>query len=290
MNNCPEKKTYRSQRLALSYLDWGNPGAPPLMLIHGSRDHARSWDRIAQQLSEQYRVIVPDLRGHGDSAWAHDGSYSLSSYVFDIHELICQLNLAPLMIVGHSLGGNIAIRTAGTYPNDIVRLVSIEGIGVAPDILRKQAAVPVDERMRKWISDRRSILAREPNRFPSIDDALKRMQAVNPGFPEDLARHLTQHGVRETDDGNFVWKFDQAVRLSPPDDLSQSEKEALWRNIACPILLIHGADSWASNPKEDGRASIFRNARVESIPKAGHWVHHDQSDQFLDLINKFLSV
>ena len=70
----PSSSFYISQRLKLHYVDWGNEAAPPLLLIHGGRDHARSWDWVARDLRRDYHVIAPDLRGHGDSAWAKDRS------------------------------------------------------------------------------------------------------------------------------------------------------------------------------------------------------------------------
>src|SRR3546814_20636320 len=62
-------RTYVSQRLRLHYVDWGNPDAPPLLLLHGGRDHCRNWDWVAQELRSDFHIIAPDLRGHGDSQW-----------------------------------------------------------------------------------------------------------------------------------------------------------------------------------------------------------------------------
>jgi pimeloyl-ACP methyl ester carboxylesterase len=72
----PSSHIYFSQRLRLHYAAWGNPDAPPLLLIHGGRDHCRCWDWVAEDLRRDYRVLAPDLRGHGDSQWAPGGSYS----------------------------------------------------------------------------------------------------------------------------------------------------------------------------------------------------------------------
>jgi len=80
----PTSHRFFSQRLALNYLDWGNPSAPPLVMVHGGMDHARNWDWFAQDLSREWHVICPDLRGHGDSAWSPDGSYAIPFYVSDL--------------------------------------------------------------------------------------------------------------------------------------------------------------------------------------------------------------
>ena len=74
----PTSHTYFSQRLRLHYVDWGNPGKPPLLLVHGGRDHCRNWDWVAEALRDEWHIIAPDLRGHGDSQWSTDGSYTMA--------------------------------------------------------------------------------------------------------------------------------------------------------------------------------------------------------------------
>ena len=86
----PTSRHYFSQRLRLHYVDWGNPEAPPLLLVHGGRDHCRNWDWVAQALRDDWHVICPDLRGHGDSQWSPDGNYAMSSYIYDLDQLIHQ--------------------------------------------------------------------------------------------------------------------------------------------------------------------------------------------------------
>ena len=128
----PTSRVYFSQRLRLHYVDWGNPSAPPLLLLHGGRDHCRNWDWVATALRDEYHVIAPDLRGHGNSAWSASGHYTMASYIYDLAQLVHQQELAPVAIVAHSLGGNIATRYAGVYPDAVRRLVVIEGIGPPP--------------------------------------------------------------------------------------------------------------------------------------------------------------
>ena len=125
----PTSRIYFSQRLRLHYVDWGNPTAPPLLLVHGGRDHCRNWDWVATALRRDWHVLAPDLRGHGDSQWSPDGNYSTSAYIYDLDQLIHQQELAPVTIVAHSLGGNIAIRYTGVFPEKVRKLVAIEGLG-----------------------------------------------------------------------------------------------------------------------------------------------------------------
>ena len=112
----PTSHIYYSQRLRLHYVDWGNRQAPPLLLVHGGRDHCRSWDFVAEAFRGDYHVIAPDLRGHGDSQWIEGGAYMLADYVYDIAQLLHQTRLAPATVIAHSLGGAISLQYAGSFP------------------------------------------------------------------------------------------------------------------------------------------------------------------------------
>ncbi len=277
----PTSRTYFSQRLRLHYVDWGNREAPPLLLVHGGRDHCRNWDWIAARLRKDWHIIAPDLRGHGDSQWSPDGNYSMSGYIYDLAQLIHQQNLAPVTIVAHSLGGNIALRYAGIYPENVRRLVAIEGLGPSPKMLAERERKTIGDRMREWIDEQRGLAGRQSRRYASIEDAFKRMQEENKHLSPEQARHLTQHGVSQNEDGTYSWKFDNYVRAWPPYDMTNPEIEWLWTQITCPTLLVYGKESWASNPLQDGRARNFSDAKVVSFEGAGHWVHHDRLDDFL---------
>src|SRR5262245_48998164 len=123
----PTSRTYFSLRLRLHYLDWGNVGAPPLLMVHGNRDHAHNWDWVADRLRDEYHVVAVDLRGHGDSQWAPGSCYPVHDYVYDLAQLIHQQQLAPVRIVAHSLGGNVSLRYAAVFPKQVHRLVVVEG-------------------------------------------------------------------------------------------------------------------------------------------------------------------
>jgi pimeloyl-ACP methyl ester carboxylesterase len=286
----PTSHTFFSQRLRLHYVDWGSPGKPPLLLIHGGRDHCRNWDWVAQALRDERHVIAPDLRGHGDSQWSTDGSYSMAGYVYDLAQLIHQQRLAPVTIIAHSLGGNVALRYAGIYPETVARLVAIEGLGPPPDMLAERAAQTIARRMDEWIGEQRALAARLPRRYPSIEDAFRRMQEENPHLTAEQARHLTAHGANQNEDGTYSWKFDNYVRAWPPYDMSSRDIQLLWGRIACPTLLLYGTESrWAGDPVKDGRAAHFRHATVVGVDGAGHWLHHDRLDEFLRIVRTFLA-
>ncbi len=285
----PTSHTYYSQRLRLHYVDWGNEGAPPLLLVHGGRDHCRNWDWVAQALRDRYHIIAPDLRGHGDSQWMIGGSYSTSEFVADIAQLLHQTKLTPVRIVAHSLGGAISLRYTGTYPENVVKLVAIEGIGPDPKTLAKLEERGAQERMRGWIDTLRKLSGRTPRKYATLDDAYARMQEENPHLRPDQARHLTIHGATQNEDGTYSWKFDNYVRAFPPFSMREADAQDLWGQITCPTLLIRGSESWASDPNEDGRIEHFKTARAVNVEDAGHWVHHDQLEEFLGLVEPFLA-
>jgi len=284
----PTSQSFISQRLRLNYVDWGNPGAPPLILLHGGRDHCRNWDWVAADLRRDYHIIAPDLRGHGDSAWSTSGDYSMGAFVYDLAQLIHQQGLGPTRIVAHSLGGNIALRYAGAFPETVSKLVAIEGLGPSPTMMADRAARSPVERMRAWVADTRKLAGRVPRRYATLEDAFHRMQAENRHLTEAQARYLTVHGAMQNEDGTYSWKFDNYVRAFTPVDFAPEDLQAIWGNIACPILFVNGAESWASNPQTDGRMAYFQDGRVAVFEGAGHWVHHDKLDEFLAVAREFL--
>ncbi|MFI5396281.1 MAG: alpha/beta fold hydrolase [Candidatus Binatia bacterium] len=281
----PTSHYFYSQRLKLHYVDWGSGDKPPLLLIHGGRDHARNWDWVAQELRNDYHIIAPDLRGHGDSQWAIGGAYAMVDYVLDVAQLLSAVHLFPITIIGHSLGGAIALQYSGVYPDRVRKVVAIEGLGPPPFLIRER---PAHQRMAEWIMEMQTLAQRHPHRYKSLDEAVARMREANPHLTPEQARHLTVHGSYRDEDGTYLWKFDNYVRAASPYLFNMQEAREFWAQITCPTLLIRGAESWASDPEEDGRATAFRDCRRVNIEKAGHWVHHDQLEAFLNVVRDFL--
>jgi len=286
----PASHVYFSQRLRLHYVDWGNEGAPPMLLVHGGRDHCRNWDWVAAHFRDRYHILAPDLRGHGDSQWLVGSSYNINDYVYDIAQLIHQKQLAPLTIVSHSMGGAISLRYAGLYPETVEKLVVIEGLGPSPKMLAERQAKTHEARITKWIDDVRTLAGRQPRRYATLDDACKRMQDENKHLTHEQAHHLTVHGSVQNEDGTYSWKFDNYIRAMSPALYDTDEVFHLWSRITCPTLLVRGTESWASDPVEDGRAAHFQNAECVAMEGAGHWVHHDKLDTFCSLVDRFLAT
>ena len=285
----PRTRTIISARIPLNVVEWGDPAAPPLILQHGGRDHARSWDAVAAAFADTHHVIAPDLRGHGDSGWSGDGAYDMTDFVLDFACIVDTLGLPPCPIIGHSLGGNVVTRFAGLYPDRVTRLISIEGLGPSPELAARYAARDEVERLREIIEARVKYAARVPRRFPDLASLTARMQEGDKRLSHAQAEHLARHAARADADGGLVIKHDPAGYDAPPFDISIDGKHRLWGAITCPVLLVYGLESWASNPAVDGRAAFFRDARVELFEEAGHWVHHDRLDDFIAMAIEFLA-
>jgi pimeloyl-ACP methyl ester carboxylesterase len=249
-----------------------------MVLLHGGRDHARNWDQVALHFRSQYHIIAPDLRGHGDSEWARGSEYSMIEYVLDLTQLLEQLATFPVLLIGHSLGGAIVLQYSGVYSDRVAKVVAIEGLGPSPSSLTSR---PPYQRMRAFAG-------RRTHCYATLEEAVRRMREANPRLSEALAHHLTLHGTYRNEDGTYTWKFDNYVRASSPYDFNMDDAREIWKRIACPTLLIRGADSRASDPEVDGRASAFQHRQVVTFARAGHWVHHDQLATFVRAVGAFL--
>ncbi len=282
----PVSRTVDSQGLAIHYLDWGNAGAPPLILLHGNADHARSWDWTARALRDRFHVIAMDLRGHGDSAWSADGGYLTPYHVLDLTELIDHLGFDRVTLLGHSFGGNICWQYAALYPDRVEKLVVVDGLGPAPNAIANWEEIGPVVRLRDWVEKRRNPRATSQKRFATIEEMTLRMAKGNPHLSEAQARHLAVHGARQHPDG-LSWKFDPRVQMFTPHDFAVSGAH-FWDRIAIPTLLFYGTESWTTDPEEDGRAEHFSDHRTISYDGAGHWVHHDRFDDFIAAVAEFL--
>ena len=288
----PTSHIYFSQRLRLHYVDWGNEEAPPMLLVHGGRDHCRNWDWVARDLSRDYHVIAPDLRGHGDSQWMIGGSYNTVDYVYDIAQLLHQKHMTPATIISHSLGASVSLLYTGLYPETVKALVAIEGMGLSSAAARTAESgdgAATGRMLDNWVRDTRRIAGRLPRRYPTLEEAFHRMQTENPHLSEARARHLTIHGSNQNEDGTYSWKFDNYVRATAPVGLTAEQIHDLYERISCPTLLVYGSESWVSSPANAEGASYLSKMRLAVIEDAGHWVHHDRLTEFLSIARAFLA-
>lgn len=281
----PESHFFESQRLRLHYVVWGDEAKPPVLLIHGGRDHARNWDMVASRLWDDYRVYAIDLRGHGDSDWAIGSSYSMIDHVADLDAFFDHIHQERMLVVGHSMGGGVALQFTGVQPQRVVRVCAIEGLG--PGI---RSPRPASQRMREWLASTRGLERRSPRRYPTLESATKRMQEENPHLTPEMARHLTLYGAKQNEDGSYSWKFDNYIRAHSPYEFNIADAREIWNQARCPVLLVRGSEGYGRDPEEEGgAATAFHNYRSVLIENAGHWVHHDQLDRFMAELTPFLA-
>lgn len=280
----PQQRFVMSQRVRISYWDWGNEGAPPVVLVHGGRDHARSWDGTAEALRNDYHVVALDLRGHGDSGWTPGGNYGLPDNALDVVRVIESVG-APARVVAHSYGGSISLVAAGAYPEFFSALVAIEGT--------HSLNPPDDERVgpawvRRWGDRLRSFEVEQPRVYPTLDDAEARMKEANSRLPDAILPGLAQYASKPVD-GGFIWKYDHWVNSRTSMELRRSELPSFWEAVTCPVLLLLGSESHSRRRQHPSPERHLRSARTVEIPGAGHWIHHDQPEAFLREVRPFLA-
>lgn len=271
-----------SQGLKLHYVDWGNESAPPLILIHGGRDHCRSWDAIARSLQPHFHVMAPDLRGHGDSEWAKGSSYSLADNVYDLTHLAGAGH--DTILVGHSFGGMIAMAYAGAYPERVSRLVVLDGAFLPG------ASASIDVQMAQWIAQLDKVSQSIPRSFRTIAAAAERMAAHNKRLTPEQALHLARHAVRQNPNGTFGWKYDPYQSVRAPYRLSADDYVASWSRITCPTLLLSAGESFIPDVGKAGLLHHFKQAEHKIIEGAGHWLQHDRPDEVIAALRIFIGL
>ncbi|GGD06327.1 alpha/beta fold hydrolase [Aquisalinus flavus] len=293
----PKRHVCPVNGLELSYLVWGDAAKPPIVLVHGGKDHGRMWDWTVADMIDEWCVIVPDLRGHGDSGRAPGGGYEGEYFISDFAGLMAHLEregfALPMPLIGHSLGGNIVLNYAAIYPDKVTRLIALEGLGASEKHYTEFMEKSPAERYRSWIDRRLKQDAIDQRRFDSPEEMVSRMAGVHKNLDETQARHLALHAARHYPDamgGGWGWKHDPLTGIWPsPRMTAPAEYSRIYAEITCPVLLMRGEDSWASDPEKDGRIEAFRDARLINYDKAGHWLHHDRFDAFIRDVKTFLA-
>jgi pimeloyl-ACP methyl ester carboxylesterase len=276
----------KSRRLALSsgltyhVLEWEHPGDLTFVLVHGFSDLGYGWIDVAERLAQHGHVVAPDLRGHGDSDWIGAGGYyHFFDYIADLDEVIARMARPRMILVGHSMGGSVCGYWAGTRPERLAGLVLIEGLG-PPD----SAALEPTARTANWIEAWRT--GRSKQRvMPSLDEAVARLRKFDPLLDEAMARRMAVTGTREIE-GGVTWKHDPLHMTMGPYPFRLDVAKAFWRRVACPTLIVDGAESRLNLPlaeRAERRAS-FANHRHVVVEGAGHAVQRHQPAAIADLI------
>jgi pimeloyl-ACP methyl ester carboxylesterase len=240
------------------------------VLLHGARAHAYIWTRSAPYLTPPYRLLAPDMRGHGESEWSDEG-YGTPRYVADFTAWVDARGLQRFLLVGHSAGGRVAAGYATAHTERVERLVLVD---IGPDSVPIRPFDPA--------------LAALPQRtFASLHEAATVLRQRYPTVGADYLRRLARWSVRPTPDGRLTWKWDKRVRgnLPPPDQFW-----ADLRALRCPTLIVRGGDDAVLGDEEAARMqAAIPDSRVVTIPRTGHCLCEERPAAFAAAVRAFLA-
>ena len=255
---------------------------PPVVFLHGGGQTRHSWGGTARQVaSRDLTAYTLDARGHGDSDWAPDGDYRLSSFAGDVEAVVAQIGAQPVL-VGASLGGLTSILLTGELSPGVARAVVL--VDIVPDMEPAGA-----ERIRAFMAERAN------EGFASLEEAADLVAGYNthrtrPADPSGLAKNLRER------DGRWYWHWDPRF-MDPASDKAPSEimdvdrlHAAVGRMAAdVPVLLVRGR---MSDLVSEEKAATFLNRfpaiEFVDVSGAGHMVAGDRNDAFTDAVLAFL--
>ncbi|MBI0330536.1 alpha/beta fold hydrolase [Burkholderia plantarii] len=267
-----------SDGLRLHYVSWGRADAAAVVMLHGLRSYARTWEPVAEALVDRYRVVALDQRGRGRSDWDPQRDYYAAAYVRDLDALVRVLDLRRFVLVGHSMGGANAFLYAAAQPERLAGLV-IEDMGPGASADSKGS-----ERIKRE-------LQATPGAFASWDDARAFWRRQRPNITESALDSRLAHSLKE-EQGRIVWRHDAdgiaAARLAAtPEQLVH-----LWPlvlDLHVPTLLLRGGESdfLSADVAAEMTAANGRIERID-IPGATHYVHDDQPAAFNHAVRSWL--
>ena len=266
----PEDRFVPLDGLRIHYLDWGNAGKPPFLMLHGIGRVAHSFDHIAPRFQNDYHVMAIDMRGHGDSAWSPEGAYLVEDYVKDLEAFVTQLNLQGVTLLGNSTGGRVVQVYAGMHPERVARLV-VEDVG--------------PQRTNEIASGFARRVEQEANGWASEDELVASLMRGGGKVSEELQRNYAHFGTKPREDGRIIWKRDpNLVKGFVPTDLWESV-----RRIQAPTIYILGGAS-AIVPPETQRQlkETLPDCRIVIMPGLGHYPHLESPEEYVKIVQGFL--
>jgi pimeloyl-ACP methyl ester carboxylesterase len=257
--------------LNIHYRDWGDRELPPLVILHGGGNSiSRTWDHVAAALADQFRVIVPDLRGNGESSWAP--GYSWQLLLDDVLKLMEALGVEQTVLCGHSMGGRVAYMLASEHPKRVTRLVIVEADPVDPKIREGDPRIEV---------------------YATIEEAVAEAYKRQPYADKDTLRHEVQHGLKQLHDGRWTWRMDpafvRAIRRGQLNPGTKLEWPAL-AQIRCPSVLIYGAHSMEKmGTMVTDIAQAIPKCQLIEIPDASHDLPNENPAGFIRALRAYLT-
>jgi lipase len=248
--------------------EWGDPGAPAVVCLHGIGGHGARFRRLAEQRLGAFHVLAPDLRGHGRSTW--EPPWTLARHVADLEELLGERGLDRVTLVGHSFGGRLALEL--TAKGLVERSVLLDpAVWVPPPIALERA-----EREAEAVA------------FVSVDEALAHRSTVAALAPRDVLDEELEAHLTTGEDGLLRFRYSRAAVVSGLGELAQAPPD--WERLRVPTLLVYGADSdvvpdVVVDVLEAELAGLLVTARVPGA----HNVLWDAYDETADAVASFLS-
>jgi esterase len=249
--------------MRLHYLEWGRPGDPPILFLHGGGLNAHTWDGVCAELCHDHHCYALDLRGHGDSEWSPTLDYGLDAHVRDLAGFVDHVGSDRLVVVGHSLGGHAGIRYAGRHSDRLAALVVVD---TSPFF---GGGAPLAE-LRDFMQG--------ADLFDSFDDAIEYVQAFKPSRDTASIGASLEHSLRRLPDGRWTWKRDQRGLDDDYFATSLRELQSLVRelpDIRCPTLLVHGEDGAVSTEDAERFCSLVPDCGHVTVEGAAHNVQRD---------------
>jgi non-heme chloroperoxidase len=258
---------------------WGDPDAPPVVLLHGGGQTRHAWGGVGAILARNgFYALALDLRGHGDSSWDTSGDYRLESHAADLHCVVSTLARPPAL-VGASLGGMISLLYQGELYPGHVRAVVLVDITPNPD--------------PKGVDRVIAFMKAHPDGFATLDDAANAVAGYLPHRPAPPSSRGLQKNLRRGSDGRWRWHWDPALigsveRRRASNDRPERLLDAA-RALEVPTLLVRGSRSDVVT--EAGAREfldLVSHAEYVDVEDAAHMVAGDDNDAFADAIVTFL--
>ncbi len=276
---------------------WGEPAPDkiPLVLLHGWMDVAASYQFVVDALSPAHYVIAPDWRGFGQTSTSGADNFWFPDYLADLEFLLDHYApAAQVNLVGHSMGGNVAMLYAGVRPERIRRLVNLEGFGM-PATTPDQAA----GRYVKWIDELKKLQRGEMalKDYDSVAGVARRLMRTNPRLGADKANWLAQHWAQQNAQGKWAILGHAAHKVSSAQLYRLDETLEIYRRISMPVLAVEAADDslslwWKGEftlAQHHQRLKMVPQVEMARVENAGHMLHHDQPEVLAGLIERFIA-
>lgn len=288
----------------MSLREWGQPGAPIVLMLHGWMDVGASFQFLVDAMKGGWHVIAPDQRGYGGTEWTREaaGGYWFAEYIADLEAVIDYISPdAPVHLVGHSLGGNVCSIYAGIRPHRVNKLISLDGFGI-PNSSASKAAITY----RKWLD----AIKAPPvlSTYATLEAVADRLQKNNSRLTRERALWLAQHWSEARDDGRWHLRADPAHKLPFPTVYRLEEVIAIWNEVTAPTLWIGASESeaklWNGYTDEThvpvsreghalgtfaSRLAAFRDIEFTVVNGAGHMLHHDTPEVVAALVEAHLA-